>query len=121
MPLGGHLLADILAQGSVDRLVRLAGRFEGEWQLLRSATEDDGADDAAHQGEELDFAREQQLQGIRITARELVVLGMDRGFDAAIGLRPHRIPHRDEILVQRCRPPFGCGTARACSRPPAPA
>ncbi len=96
-----HLLAHIGAQRGVDRLVRLRRRFECERHLLRFGDRHHRADDAAHQGEELDFARDQQLEGRGIAGDQLVVLGEYRGLDAAIGLGADRIPHGNEIAVQR--------------------
>jgi hypothetical protein len=71
---GGHLLADIFSKRAVDRLVRFRRRRECERQLLGFRDRDYGADDAAHQGEELDLARDQHFQRVGIAARQLVVL-----------------------------------------------
>jgi hypothetical protein len=48
--------------------VRFRRRFECERQLLGFGHRHHGADDAAHQGEELDVARDQHFQGIGISA-----------------------------------------------------
>ena len=99
--LGRHLLADIAAERPIDRLVRLRRRLEGEWYLLGLRHRHDRADDAAHESEELDFAGEEFLQRLGIAARNLVVFGVHGRLDAAVGLGANRIPHGDEILVQR--------------------
>jgi hypothetical protein len=93
--------AAISSPRAVDRLVGFRRRFERERQLLGLGHRHHRADDAAHQSEELDLARDQHLQRIGIAARQLVVLGIDRGLDPAVGFGPHRFPHRGEIAVQR--------------------
>jgi hypothetical protein len=99
--LRSHLLADIFSKRAVDRLVRFRRRLECERQLLGFGNRNHRADDAAHQGKELDLACDQHLERVGIAARQLVVLGVDRGLDPAIGFPGYRLPHRGEVLVQR--------------------
>ena len=60
-----------------------------------------GTTDAAHEREELDFAGEELLQRLGIAASNLVVFGVYRRLNAAVGLAANGIPYGDEILVQR--------------------
>src|SRR6516164_11002256 len=96
-----HLLPDIAAERTIDRLVSIARGCKRKRHLLRLGHRHYRADDAAHEREELDLARQQPLERFRIAAGELVVLGMDRDHDAAVRLVAYRIPHRDEIAVER--------------------
>jgi len=71
--LRSHFLAHIGAERAVDRLVGLGGGPECEWHLLHFGHRHHRADDAAHQGEKLDFARDQHFQRRRVAGRELIV------------------------------------------------
>jgi hypothetical protein len=68
-------LAAISPERAVNRLVRFGCSLERERQLLSFGDRHHRADDAAHQREELDLARDQHFQGVGIAARHLVVLG----------------------------------------------
>ena len=93
-PLRRHLLADIFPQWPIDGLVRLGRGLERKRHLLHLGDRHDQADGAAHQGIKLDLARQQHLEGVRIAAGDLVVLGIDSRFDAAVGVRFDGVPHR---------------------------
>jgi hypothetical protein len=98
-----HLLAHIGAERSVDCVKSLGGGLEREGRLLDFRHRHYRADDPAHQREELDLAVDQHLQGRWIARRELVVFRIDHGIDPPVGLGADRVPHRDEVLVQRAR------------------
>jgi len=100
-PLRRHLLADIAAERPVDRLVRITRGCKRERHLLCLCDRHHRADDAAHQRKKLDLAREQFLERFWIAAGEFVVLGVDRGHDAAIGLAAYGVPHGNEIAAER--------------------
>jgi hypothetical protein len=74
-----------------------------ERHLLHLGHRHHRADDAAHQGEKLDLAVDQHFQRRRIAGRELVVFCVDGGLHTPVGLPANRLPHGDEILVERAR------------------
>ena len=100
---GRHLLAQVGAQRAVGGSVCLGFCPEGEGDLLHLGDRHRLPEDAAHQREEVEFARDQHLERCRIGARDAGILGEHLGRDAAVGLGGDRQPHLDEAAMQRAR------------------
>jgi hypothetical protein len=100
---GRHLLAQVGAQRAVGGFVRLGRRPEGKGDLLHLGDRHRLPQDAAHQREEVEFARDQHFERCRIGAGNASILGEYLGGDAAVGLCADRQPHLDEAPMQRAR------------------
>ena len=100
---GRHLLPQKAAKRPVHRLVGMGGRAERERHLLDFGSRHDGAENAAHQREELNLAGDQHVERCRIASSEPVVLSEDLRLDASPRLGPDRRPHFNEAPVQRAR------------------
>ena len=101
--LGRHLLAQVGAQRAVGRFVCLGRRPEGKGDLLDLGDRHGLPQDAAHQREKVEFARDQHFERRRIGARDAGILGEYLGHDAAVGLCADRRPHLDQAPMQRAR------------------
>ena len=100
---GRHLLAQVGTQRAVGRGVRLGCRPERKGDLLHLGDRHRLPQDAAHQREEVEFARDQHFERRRIGARDAGILGEHLGHDAAVGLCADRQPHLHEAPMQRAR------------------
>ena len=115
-PFRGHLFAQIGAERSIDRLVRLLGGAERKRHLLDVGRGHDVAEDAAHQREELHLAGRRAASAPRDRSRDSCC---SRGRPASRRVRLIPCGPRPTspagVGAAGCRPP-GCGTARTGSR-----
>lgn len=103
MPLAAIFLAEIGAERSVHRLVSVYRRAKCERHLLHLGDRYHVAENAAHEGKELDLTGDQHLEHGRIAAGELVVFGNYPRLDTPTRFVADGRPHADEALVKRAR------------------
>ena len=93
------LAPEILAERAVVCAVHLRVAGKRERQPLDLRDRHLAAEDAAHQGEELQLARLQHFERGRVGAGNVVVLRMDGDREPAVGLLPDLLPQIDEELL----------------------
>src|SRR5688500_12105215 len=99
--LGRHLRPKVGAESAVHRGVCVRRRSERERHLLHVGHGHHGAQQAAHQREEVDVTRDQQLERCGVASLNVVVQGKHFRFDASPRLAADCRPHFREPLVQR--------------------
>src|ERR1700704_2498503 len=81
----------------------MAGRAKREGHLLDFRSRYDGAENTAHEREELDLARDERVERRWVAALDVVVFRMDLRLDPSPGLRSNRRPHFSKAPMQRAR------------------
>src|SRR6266705_3024162 len=93
------LAPEILAERAVVCAVHLRVAGKRERQPLDLRDRHLAAEDAAHQGEELELARLQHFERGRVGAGDVVVLRIDGDREPAVGLLPDLLPQIGEELL----------------------
>ena len=98
-----HLASEEVAELAVHDREHVRVIVERVRQPLHLGHGHDGAEEPAHQREELDAPGEQHLERGGVAARDAVVLRADAHLDEPVRLRAHRAPHLAEPSVERAR------------------